>query len=346
MGQSAIASAFAGLVPMEARLVAQLPGEAGWQFEPKWDGFRALILRDGDRVAIKSKSGKGLDRYFPELVSLVSGLPGPPRFILDGEIILPLGGVLSFDALQQRLHPAASRIARLARETPAELMLFDCLWMGDATLSAAPLTERRGRLARWHARIMRPALNLSPASHAYDEAATWLAQAGGALDGVVAKELDQPYSPGERAMLKIKQRRTADCVVGGFRQSDEGAIASLLLGLYNEEGALDHVGFTSAIPSSERGTLPQRLAALVAPPGFTGKAPGGPSRWTRGRSNKWVPLRPALVVEVLYDQVTADRFRHGTRFLRWRPDKAPGQCTQDQLQHELKPSQIAALLSH
>jgi ATP-dependent DNA ligase len=338
-----ISSTFTALMPMEAKLVDALPDETEWQFEPKWDGFRALILRDGARTAIKSKSGKPLDRYFPELVALIERLPAPACFILDGEIILPLNGILSFDALQQRLHPAASRIARLASETPAELMLFDCLWLGEEDLADRPLAERRGRLEAWHHEVAPPAIHLSPISLQRDEAAAWLARSGGALDGVVAKRRDQPYAPGERAMLKMKQRRTADCVVGGFRETEQGDVASLLLGLYDDDGKLDHVGFTSAIPAKERAQLRETLSPLIAPPGFTGKAPGGPSRWTQGRSSEWLPLRPELVVEVLYDQVTGGRFRHGTRLLRWRPDKAPEQCTCEQLRHEVAPSQMAAL---
>lgn len=339
----AVATAFDALVPMEAKLVDALPDDGGWQFEPKWDGFRALMLRDGARASIRSKSGKPLDRYFPELVALLSGID-EPRFILDGEIVLPVGDALSFDALQARLHPAASRIARLARETPAQIVLFDCLWLGDDDLRAAPLDARRTVLDRFHMRHGGHALRLSPISHAVGTAGAWLAHSGGALDGVVAKRRDEPYRPGERAMLKVKQRRTADCVVAGYRLTAAGdAIASLLLGLYNDAGTLDHVGFTSAFDAAARAALPEVLAPYAGGDGFSGKAPGGPSRWSTARSAEWVPLAPELVVEVLYDQVTADRFRHGTRFLRWRPDKAPGHCRFDQLVHELRPAEIETL---
>lgn len=327
---------------MEAKLVTELPTGPGWQFEPKWDGFRALVLRDGKRVDIQSKSGKPLARYFPEIVALVAGLDDR-RFLLDGELILPLGVVLSFDALQQRLHPAPSRIARLSRETPAQLMLFDLLKLGDQDLSVRPLAERRTALTAFHHRQPRPALLLSPASGDVADARTWLATSGGALDGVVAKRLDEPYRPGERAMLKVKQHRTADCVIAGIRRTADGGVASLLLGLHGEDGLLHHVGFVSGLPAAERHTLAERLAPLVGGAGFTGKAPGGPSRWNRGEERAWEPLTPALVVEVLYDQVTADRFRHATRLLRWRPDKAPGQCTMAQLVHELRPSELGAI---
>ncbi|MFW2828554.1 ATP-dependent DNA ligase [Sphingomonas sp. ID0503] len=333
----------AALLPMEAKLVEELPAGEGWQYEPKWDGFRAIVTKAGGDVAIMSKSGKPLARYFPEVVALVSAINGDVT--LDGELILPIGDTLSFDALQQRLHPAASRIERLSRETPAQLMLFDCLSLGSEDLTKQPLSDRRAALERFHAREGRPALLLSPATRSIEEAQAWLAKSGGALDGVVAKRLDEPYRWGERAMLKVKTHRSADCVVGGFRRAKEGGqVASLLLGLYNEEGRLDHVGFCSGIAAKNRAALTKKLEALIAPPGFDGKAPGGPSRWNQGRENEWEPLRPELVVEVLYDQVTARRFRHGTRLLRWRPDKAPAQCRFDQLIHELRPAELKALL--
>lgn len=325
---------------MEAKLVDALPVEPGWRFEPKWDGFRAIVVRDGEHVAILSKSGKSLGRYFPEIVALVASL-GERRFILDGELILPVGPVLSFDALQARLHPAASRIERLSRETPAQLMMFDCLHLGDGDLMDTALRERRAVLERFHARNARPSLLLSPCSDDVEHARGWLARSGGALDGVVAKRVDEPYRPGERAMQKVKQHRSADCVVGGFRRVEGGrGAASLLLGLHDGAGLLHHVGFTSGIAAREREALADRLEPLIGGPGFTGKAPGGPSRWNDGRGNAWEPLRPELVVEVLYDQVTADRFRHGTRLLRWRPDKAPGQCMMDQLVRELRPAEL------
>ena len=330
------------LAPMEAKLVTALPEDPGWQFEPKWDGFRALVFRDGDAVELLSKSGKSLARYFPEIVALVAGID-QARFVLDGELILPVGDILSFDALQARLHPAESRIIKLSRETPAQLMLFDCLGDGDDDLLGRPLAERRAALEAFHGRYDGSSLLLSTCG-GLAAAQAWLARSGGALDGVVAKRIDEPYRPGERAMLKVKQHRTADCVVGGFRRAKDGdGVASLLLGLYDEAGRLNHVGFTSGIAAADRAALAARLEPLIGAPGFTGKAPGGPSRWNNGEESEWEPLRSELVVEVLYDQVTGARFRHGTRLLRWRPDKAPAQCTMEQLVYELRPAELATL---
>jgi len=323
-----------GTMPMEAKLVDALPDGKGWRYEPKWDGFRCIVFRDGVDVEMQSKSGKPLGRYFPEVVEAIAGL-GADRFAVDGELIIPIGGILSFEALQMRLHPAESRVRKLAAQTPAQLMLFDCLALGDESLVERPLTERRAALERFYHDEDDALLHLSPFTEDRQTAQAWLDQAGGALDGVVAKRREGAYEPGERAMLKIKQLRTADCVVGGFRYGVNGPqVASLLLGLYNEEGELDHVGFTSSIPAAERPALTRRLEAMVEPPGFTGSAPGGPSRWSTERSGEWQPLRPELVVEVRYDHVTGRRFRHGTKFLRWRPDKAPEQCRMDQLEHE------------
>ncbi len=323
-----------GLLPMEARLVEDLPVEPGWQFEPKWDGFRCLALRDGHRVELRAKSGKPLARYFPEMVTALRQL-GPTQFVLDGELAIPVGETLSFDALQMRLHPAESRIRKLAAETPAVLILFDLLTAtsGERTLDA-PLLQRRAALeAFYHLLGPNEALRLSPFTRDVGEARGWLESSGGALDGVIAKRIDGIYEPGERAMLKIKKRRTADCVAGGFRyERNTCLVGSLLLGLYNHEGRLDHVGFTATLHDLDREALTKRLERLVLPPGFTGNAPGGPSRWSTERSAEWEPLRPELVVEVRYDHVSSNRFRHGTKFLRWRPDKAPHQCTFDQLE--------------
>jgi ATP-dependent DNA ligase len=330
--------------PMEARSVAALPDEAGWQFEPKWDGFRCLAFRDGDDVDLRAKSGKPLARYFPEMVAFLRSLPAT-RFVLDGELVVPQGDSLSFDALQMRLHPAESRIRKLSRETPSLLVLFDMLVTPDGeSLVDNPLTGRRQALeAFWTALPDRDRLRLSPLTLDRSEAEAWLDRTGSALDGVVAKPRDGLYRPGERAMLKVKNLRTADCVVGGFRYAqDEHRVGSLLLGLYDDEGRLDHVGFTSGFADIDRGALTKQLEALVEPPGFTGKAPGAPSRWASERSTEWQPLRPELVVEVRYDHVTADRFRHGTKLVRWRPDKAPRQCTFDQLRQEARPSILIA----
>ncbi len=329
---------------MEAKLVDALPTEADWRFEPKWDGFRCLAFRDGREIELQSKSGKSLGRYFPEVEAAIAAL-NTDIFAIDGELIIPRGDALSFEALQMRLHPAESRIRKLAAATPARLMLFDCLAIGDEGLVDRPLSERRAALERFHEAEKAPLLHLSPFTEDGAVAQAWLDQAGGALDGVVAKRRDGPYEPGERAMLKIKALRTADCVVGGFRYgANSPHVASLLLGLYNEDGKLDHVGFTSAIPASEKAGLTKRLEAMIEPPGFTGNAPGGPSRWSTDRSSEWQPLRTELVVEVRYDQVTGRRFRHGTRFLRWRPDKAPEQCRMDQIEHQTDPAELARTL--
>jgi ATP-dependent DNA ligase len=255
-----------------------------------------------------------------------------------------MGDALSFDALQLRLHPAESRIRKLSGETPAELMAFDLLEAGGKSLSADPLRARRKALESFIARNPVPGLLLSPATTSRDTALGWLHRSGGALDGVIAKRLDLEYRSGERAMIKVKQQRTADCVVGGFRYAEKRKeVGSLLLGLYDDRGLLDHVGFTSAIPAKERPALTRDLEALIEPPGFTGSAPGGPSRWNTERSMAWKPLKPVLVVEVRYDQVTGRRFRHGTGFLRWRPDKDPKQCTFQQLAPELRPSELKEL---
>jgi ATP-dependent DNA ligase len=331
-----------GLPPMEAKLVDAMPEGKGWQFEPKWDGFRCLAFRDGDEVALMSKAGRPLGRYFPEMVEAVKAIAAE-RFVIDGELIIPVGGVLSFDALQLRLHPAESRIRKLSRETPAQIMLFDLLALGGKSFVDEPLSSRREVLEKLVSPPPRPDILLSPFTLDCEIAKSWLRMAGEALDGVVAKRRDGPYESGERAMLKVKQLKTADCVVGGFRYgTNSREIGSLLLGLYNDCGKLDHVGFTSAIPADERPALTKRLEKLIEPPGFTGDAPGGPSRWSTERTGEWEPLRPELVVEVRYDHVTGRRFRHGTKFLRWRPDKAPRQCQMDQLHPEARPAALAA----
>jgi ATP-dependent DNA ligase len=267
----------------------------------------------------------------------------PKHFVVDGELLIPVGKSLSFDALQMRLHPAQSRIDRLARETPALFMAFDLLEDEAGTSFVAEnLTARRKALEALFARIGPQArLRLSPFSRKLGDAKTWLGRGGGALDGVIAKPLDEPYLPGERAMLKVKCLRSADCIVGGFRYATGSReVGSMLLGLYNNEGKLDHVGFTSGISRANRLPLTRKLEKLRGGAGFTGDAPGGPSRWSNVRSATWEPLKPTLVAEVQYDQVTGGRFRHGTRFLRWRPDKAPKQCTFEQLQKEARPSKL------
>ena len=316
--------------------MAGIPSGDDWQFEPKWDGFRCLAFRDGDELALRSKSGQPFERYFPEIVARLQALDAR-RFVLDGELVVGVDGALSFDDLLQRIHPAESRVRLLARERPATFWVFDLLVdaAGKALLDA-PLAERRTALEDFARRSIPPddaRLRLSPATRARSEVDAWYARVGGALDGIVAKRLDAPYRAGARdAALKVKAIRSADCVVGGYRASDDGAaVASLLLGLYDERGRLDYVGFTSGFAAAEKRALLERFRPLLAEASFTGRAPGGPSRWNRGKSTQWQPVRPELVLEVAFDQVTAQRFRHGTRPLRWRLDKAPRSCTLDQL---------------
>lgn len=320
------------LAPMEARSADELPRDQGWQFEPKWDGFRCIAVKQGDAVALFAKSGKPLGRYFPDMIELLAALPSGD-FVLDGELTIPIDGRLSFDALQLRLHPAASRVQKLATAHPAVYVLFDLLLApGDKPLAPLPLSERRRELERFFGTIERPGLQLSPMTIDRQEAETWLAGAGGDLDGVIAKRLDAPYAAGERQMLKIKRMRTADCVVGGFRYgTGSKLVGSLLLGLYDNAGLLHHVGFTSGLAEEDKTELTKRLEALSGGSGFTGRAPGGPSRWSTERTEHYQALRPELVVEVAYDHVSSDRFRHGTRLLRWRPDKRPDQCRMEQL---------------
>jgi ATP-dependent DNA ligase len=320
--------------PMEARLTDALPTEDGvWQYEPKWDGFRCLAFKAPDAVDIRAKSGKPLGRYFPELVDHLRGLAAS-QFVIDGEIVIDLFGEYSFDALQMRLHPAESRIRKLAVETPAKLVLFDMLADTNGNvLTSRPLSVRRAALEEFVNSVNGKDLELSPSTFDREKAETWLEGAArGKTDGVIAKRRNDPYLRGERAMMKVKRMRTADCVVGGFRYlAERREVGSLLLGLYDDEGKLDHVGFTSTISNEKRAALTRQLEALSGPPGFTGKAPGGPSRWSTERSGAWQPVRCELVVEVRYDHVTGNRFRHGTKLLRWRPDKAPRQCTFNQI---------------
>ena len=335
----------ANLATMESRAVDELPDELGWQFEPKWDGFRCLAIRSAKTVELRAKSGKPLTRYFPEIAAAVAGV-GATDFVIDGELVIPAGPSFSFEALQMRLHPAASRVLKLSVETPAVYILFDMLVApGGTPLLAAPLTDRRAALEGFYASVRADKFRLSPYTRKRADAVRWLKGTGGALDGVIAKRLDGPYLPGERAMFKVKRLRTADCVVGGFRYgTDSAEVGSLLLGLYNDEGRLDHVGFTSTIAAADRAALTRKLEKLKGGPGFTGNAPGGPSRWSTERSAEWVPLKPKLVAEVRYDHVSDGRFRHGTKFLRWRPDKAPSQCTFDQLQKPGRPQAALSLL--
>jgi ATP-dependent DNA ligase len=324
--------------PMEALSVDDIPVGKAWQYEPKWDGFRCLIFRDGATVQLQSKSGKPLTRYFPEIVAAAAALPAK-RFVLDGEIAVPDGRAFSFDALLQRIHPAASRIKRLSQETPALMIVFDLLADEKGkSLVALPLAERRQRLQDFAAKQFSDErrFRLSPTTTRLATARGWLKRVGSTLDGIIAKRRDLPYSAGDRSgMQKIKNYRSADCVVGGFRYNEgKTVVGSLLLGLYDDAGLLDHVGFTSSIPAKDKPALTRKLEKLIAPPGFTGNTPGGPSRWSTERSGEWQPLKPKLVVEVCYDHFSGGRFRHGTRLLRWRPDKAPGQCGMEQVKQK------------
>jgi ATP-dependent DNA ligase len=321
---------------MDARLVDQLPTGGGWQYEPKWDGFRCLVFRDGRRIQLQSKSGQPLARYFPELVEAVAAIRSQ-QFVLDSEIVIPIGNRLSFDHLLMRIHPAQSRVLKLAAEHPAMMVVFDLLADDKGTsIVSHPLRERRRLLDRFAARYFpRDGLiRLSPATEKLATAKKWFQSVGTGLDGVIAKQLDSNYRSGDReGMRKVKRIRTVDCVAGGFRYGvGRRIVGSLLLGLYDREGLLHHVGFTSNISAAERLKLTRKLELHIKPPGFTGRAPGAPSRWSNKRSTEWQPLAPKLVVEVQYDHFTGGRFRHGTKFLRWRPDKAPKQCTMDQLE--------------
>lgn len=319
------------LLPMEAKLVAELPSKSGCIFEPKWDGFRCLAFKDGEGVELQGKSGKSLTRFFPEVAKAVSAVR-LQRAILDGELRIVIDGAADFEALQMRLHPAASRIRKLSIDTPASMVVFDTL-LDEAgkPIHERPLSERRIVLQKL-AKTLSPSIVLTESTEDARVARRWLKSGYAGTDGVVAKDLASPYCFGERAMLKVKRIRTADCVVGGFRYAQgKKLVGSLLLGLYDENGLLHHVGFTSALAKVDKVSLTRQLETLISPPGFTGGAPGGPSRWATERSEHWEPLRPKLVVEVSFDHVTGNRFRHGTRLLRWRPDKSPKQCTFEQI---------------
>jgi ATP-dependent DNA ligase len=333
------------LPPMEARSADEIPTGEGWQYEPKWDGFRCLAFRRGRHVYLQSKAGQPLARYFPDVVAALTRLAAK-SFVLDGELVIDVGGRFSFDELQLRLHPAASRVQKLAAAHPATFIVFDLLENAGKSLLNVPLQERRSALESFAAKTLKsaPAIKLSPATHSLTQAMKWFKKVGGNLDGVIAKRFDATYASGERTeMVKVKNIRTADFVVGGFRYaSGSKMIGSLLLGLYDHAGLLHHVGFTSAFKTTDKRALTQKFEALRKPPGFTGNAPGGPSRWSTERSGEWEPVDPKIVVEVTYDHFTGDRFRHGTKILRWRQDKAPRQCTFDQVAH--REGHVIALL--
>jgi ATP-dependent DNA ligase len=324
------------LPPMEARSVEEIPTDDGWQYEPKWDGFRCIVFRGDEQVYLQSKNGQPLARYFPDVADALTRLPDQ-RFVLDGELVIPISGALSFDELQLRLHPAASRVQKLAKAHPAMYIVFDLLAENGRSYLNRPLRERRQLLENFARSNFRSAKNirLSPATTDLRIATQWFKKTGGDLDGIMAKRLDAAYASGERtAAMKIKQIRSADCIVGGFRYATGArVIGSLLLGLYGNDELLHHVGFTSAFTREQRRELTKKFEALRKPPGFSGNAPGGPSRWSTERTGEWEAVAPKVVVEIAYDHFTGGRFRHGTKFLRWRPDKAPRQCTMDQVEH-------------
>jgi ATP-dependent DNA ligase len=323
---------------MEAKLVGELPAGEEWQYEPKFDGFRCLAFKDEDEVDLRSKSGQPFNRYFPEIAEALATLPAR-RFVLDGELVVPEGDALSFDELLMRIHPEKSRVEKLARDHPALFVVFDLLVdeKGKALVDQ-PLDQRRTALERFVERNVAAGslVRLSPRAIARSDADEWLQSLGTGLDGIMAKRRDLPYQSGERTgMQKFKRMRSADCVVGGFRYAAKApVVGSLLLGLYDDAGLLHHVGFTANIKAEEKPALTKNLEALVKEPGFTGSRPGGPSRWSTQRSGEWQPLATKLVVEVQYDHFSGGRFRHGTKFLRWRPDKSPKQCTMAQVAEE------------
>jgi ATP-dependent DNA ligase len=316
---------------MLARAAPEIPREGSWLYEPKWDGFRAIVFRDGDHVHIASRNALALERYFPELIDpLREALP--ERAIVDGEIVIATDHGLDFDALQQRIHPAASRVRMLSEKTPASVVLFDLLAIDADDLRQQPLEERRTRLLS--AIKSSPIVGVTPQTTDADEATTWFTRYEGAgLDGVVAKSPAGAYEPGERRWTKIKHLRTVDCVVGGYRVAkDSKGIGSLLLGLYDSEGALHHVGHTSSFDAAERRAILEQLQPLVGGDSFGhGRTPGGPSRWQSAADSSYTSVSPELVCEVSFDHLQSGRFRHASRFLRWRPDKAPRSCDFDQL---------------
>jgi ATP-dependent DNA ligase len=318
------------LEPMESKAVAELPSGDGWQYEPKWDGFRCLVFRDGKKVCLRSRNQRLLNRYFPDLVENFAALP-MKRFVLDGEIILLIDGHSSFEDLQMRLHPAASRVQKLAKETPARFVAFDMLVDPENhDLRSQPLKRRRADLEAFGKRAGKQAfLQLSPAARSLKTAKDWLKKVGHGLDGIVAKQLDETYHPGERVMLKYKLWKSVDCVVAGLYLDDDMTVEYLLLGLYDEDGTLHHVGRVR--PQESEKAIRKILKPVLKGPGFTGRAPGGKSRWSN-QERSYIPLHGKLVVEVSADHITGGHMRHGSRFLRWRPDKKPKSCTMVQIE--------------
>jgi ATP-dependent DNA ligase len=307
--------------PQLARPAKELPDGDGWRFEPKWDGFRMIVFRDGGDVNLQSRNGRPMNRYFPEVVEQVLALPGE-RLILDGEVVIEIDGVQEFDLLSQRIHPAASRVELLSKETPAELVAFDLLAEGDELLFDLPYSERRKRLEQ----VIADPVRLTPCAADTDGAQVWFT---GRSEGVIAKQADAPYRPGERTgMLKIKRVRTADTVVVAFRfGKEEGTVGSLILGLYADGGDLHVVGHTSGFTAKQKRELIDKLE----PYRTHEHGSGGPSRWKSDEELMWEGLRPELVCEIAFDHITGNRIRHGAKFLRWREDKAPGECLMDQL---------------
>jgi len=320
------------LEPMLAEAQDDIPEGDGWRYEPKWDGFRVIAFKDGDDVFLQSRNGQPLARYFPEVVTLLRE-GAPARCVLDGELVIPGPKGLDFDALQARVHPAASRVEKLSKETPACFVAFDLLALGDEDLRSRPNAERRARLVG--ALPATPRLFPTPQTKSAAEAARWFHDFEGAgLDGVIARREELPYRPGERVMVKVKHGRTADCVVGGYRLGKkEGSVGSLLLGLYDEQGVLHHVGHTSSFTAKEKRELTEKLKPLEGGESFgQGRTPGAPSRWSKKDTVAWTPLKPELVCEVRFDFLQGPRFRHGATFLRWRVDKKPTDCTFAQLE--------------
>lgn len=320
--------------PMEAQLVNAIPDGDNWQFEPKWDGFRCIAHKDGDQIDLISKSGQPLGRYFPEIVSTLKSIPA--SFVVDGELVVPEGKSLSFDKLQQRIHPAESRIKKLSRETPATYILFDILVTDAGTIvTEEPLNQRRPLLEKFAGKFLSGFKNIvvTPMTLDRDVAIDWMNKEKIVLDGVIAKRSDLSYQTGTRkGMLKVKRKRSADCVIGGFRYgTNSKLIGSLLLGLYDSDGELHHVGFTSGLSGIDKKALTEQLEKLATDKSFTMNVPGAPSRWSTSRSMEWQPVKPELVIEVQFDHLTNGRFRHGTKIARWRPDKSPKQCTYEQL---------------
>lgn len=333
---------------MEAKRVDKIPTGDQWQFEPKWDGFRAIVFRDGDEVSVQSKAGQPLARYFPELVEAARALK-QKKFVLDGEIVVPVEGRLSFDDLLQRIHPAESRIKKLAAQFPAHYYVFDLLALKSKDFTQTAIEERRVQLESFFENVDHELIHLSPATTDRKLASDWFNKFGAlGLDGVMAKRLGEPYHSGDReGMVKVKHLKTADCVIGGFRYGEgTKTVGSLLLGLYDDEGRLVYIGHTSSVKKADREALTKKLEALRAENPFQVRVPGGPSRWATEKSGQWEPLRPELVCEVEYDYFSQGRFRHGSKFLRWRPDKAPEQCTMEQVKPGRTPKgkRLAAVL--